>query len=74
MVGGVWGVAKCTCPTIAHSDCLTAHWLSSSLPHDLIHDTADAPHVHAVVIDTVSEETLWCPVPTRGDVLGTRML
>ena len=53
------------------SDCLL---LSSSLPHNLIHDTADTPHVHAVVVDAVCEETLWCPVPPRGDVLGTRML
>ena len=38
-------------------------------PHYFIHDTANTPHVHPEVIDTVCEQALRCSVPSRRYVL-----
>ena len=41
----------------------------SSSPHNFIHDTPHTPHVHPVVVYTVSEQALWRTVPSCRDVL-----
>lgn len=48
--------------------------LIENLPHDLIEDTACAPHVHLKAVVAVSQEALRGSVPACGDVLRVRGL